>query len=165
MILGVLILLFVTLERVFELYLSRRNSRRLFARGALEHAPGHYPLIVALHIAWLATLWWLAPRMAVNGLLLAPFVLIELGRYWVVSSLGERWTTRIIVLPGEPLVDRGPYRLVAHPNYWIVAAEIAILPLIFGLWRVALIFSLLNGAILWVRIREENRALGKIQRG
>ena len=89
------------------------------------------------------------------------FVLIELARIWVLASLGPRWTTRIIVLPNAPLVRRGPYRWVNHPNYLVVIAEIAALPLVFSLWQVALIFSLLNAAMLTVRIRQENRALGR----
>jgi methyltransferase len=106
-------------------------------------------------------LWWLALDRPVDPLWLALFVLIEIGRIWVLASLGRRWTTRIIVLPDAPLVRRGPYRFVSHPNYVVVAAEIAVLPLVFGLWQVALIFTLLNAAVLTVRIRAENRALGR----
>jgi methyltransferase len=106
-------------------------------------------------------LWWLALDRPVDPLWLALFVLLEIGRIWVLASLGRRWTTRIIVLPDAPLVRRGPYRFVSHPNYVVVAAEIAVLPLVFGLWQVALIFTLLNAAVLTVRIRAENRALGR----
>jgi methyltransferase len=106
-------------------------------------------------------LWWLALDRPVDPLWLALFVLLEIGRIWVLASLGRRWTTRIIVLPDAPLVHRGPYRFVSHPNYVVVAAEIAVLPLVFGLWQVALIFTLLNAAVLTVRIRAENRALGR----
>jgi methyltransferase len=149
----------VTLERLVELLHANRNTRRLLARGAREHAPGHYPLIVAVHALWLAALWWLAPSQPVDGFWLALFVLIELMRAWVLITLGRRWTTRIIVLPGEPLVRSGPYRFVNHPNYWVVIGEIAVLPLVFGLWKVALIFTVLNAAALTIRIRAENRAL------
>jgi methyltransferase len=149
----------VTLERLVELVHANRNTRQLLARGAREHAPGHYPLIVAVHALWLATLWWLARSKPVDGFWLALFVLIELTRAWVLITLGPRWTTRIIVLPGEPLVRSGPYRFVNHPNYWVVIGEIAVLPLVFGLWKVALIFTLLNTAALMIRIRAENRAL------
>lgn len=159
MIVNIAILSLVTLERLAELPLARRNTARLIKQGAREHAPGHYPLIVALHVAWLGTLWWLALRQPIEPLWLALFVLTELGRIWVLVTLGERWTTRIIVLPGAPLVRRGPYRFADHPNYLVVIAEIFVLPMVFGLWRTALIFSLLNAAILTVRIREENRAL------
>jgi methyltransferase len=157
--LNLLILAFVTLERLFELGLSRRNTRRLLGQGAREHGRGHYPLIVALHVAWLAVLWWLAPRRPIDGFWLALFVLLELARLWVLATLGRRWTTRIIVLPDEPLVERGPYRFANHPNYWVVIGEIAVLPLVFGLWTISLIFTILNAAVLTVRIREENRAL------
>jgi methyltransferase len=159
--LNVLILGFVTLERLFELWLARRNTQRLLDRGAVEHAPGHYPLIIAVHVLWLAALWWLAPSRPVDGFWLALFVLIELLRLWVLIALGPRWTTRIIVLPDAPLVERGPYRFINHPNYWVVIGEIAVLPLVFGLWQVALIFSLLNALVLSVRVCEENRALGR----
>ena len=161
MTLGGIILLLVTLQRVGELWLSRRNTKRLLAKGGREHAPGHFPLIVAVHVLWLGVLWWLAPLRPVDPFWLAMFVAIEIARIWVLASLGERWTTRIIVLPGAPLVKAGPYRFVSHPNYVVVVAEIAILPLVFGLWPVALIFSALNAAILAIRIREENRALSR----
>jgi methyltransferase len=157
--LNVLILALVTLQRLGELWLSQRNTRRLLAKGAWEHSPGHYPLIVAVHAAWLIALWLLALNGPVDGFWLAMFVLIELARIWVLASLGERWTTRIIVLPKTRLVRRGPYRFVDHPNYMVVVAEIAVLPLVFGLWKVALIFSLLNAAILTIRITAENAAL------
>ena len=158
---NIIILAFVTLERLGELVLANRNTTRLLAEGAREHAPGHYPLIVLLHASWLATLWWLAPSQPIAPLWLALFFLIEIGRLWVLASLGPRWTTRIIVLPNAPLVRRGPYRFFDHPNYVVVIAEILVLPLAFGLWKVALIFSLLNAAILTIRIRAENRALGR----
>jgi methyltransferase len=159
--LNFIILALVTLQRLGELWLSNRNTRRLLAQGAREHSSGHYPLIVILHTTWLATLWWLAPTRPIDGFWLALFVLIELARIWVLASLGERWTTRIIVIPDAPLVRRGPYRWFNHPNYIVVVAEIAVLPLAFELWRTALVFSLLNAAILTIRIREENRALGR----
>ena len=161
MIFNIAILAFVTLERLVELVYANRNTRRLMGQGAREHAPGHYPLIVVVHALWLGALWWLAPSRPIDGFWLALFVLVELCRAWVLLTLGRRWTTRIIVLPGEPLVRRGPYRLVNHPNYWVVIAEIAALPLVFGLWRVGLLFTLLNAAVLTVRIRAESRALGR----
>jgi methyltransferase len=83
----------------------------------------------------------------------------------VLRTLGPRWTTRIIVLPGAPLVAGGPFRFVSHPNYLVVIGEIAVLPMVFGLWEVALLFSALNAAVLWIRIRAEEQALGEVQRG
>ena len=159
MTLNIVILALVTIERLAELVYARRNTARLLAAGGHEVAPGHYPAIVALHAAWLAALWWLAPGRPVEMPCLAAFALIESGRAWVIFSLGRRWTTRIIIIPGETLVKSGPYRFLAHPNYVVVAGEIAVLPLVFGLWRVALLFSIVNAIVLWVRIRAENEAL------
>jgi methyltransferase len=154
-----LILGLVTLQRLAELVVARRNTRLLLQRGAFEVAPGHYPLIVAVHAGWLAALWWLAPGKTISWLLIALFALLQAGRLWVLATLGQRWTTRIIILPGAPLVTTGPFRLLRHPNYAVVVAEIAVLPLAFGLWQVALLFSLLNAAVLAIRIRTENAAL------
>jgi methyltransferase len=159
--LNLLILALVTLQRLGELWLANRNTRRLLSHGAREHAPGHYPLIVAVHVLWLATLWWFGRDRPLDIFWLAMFVIVEIARIWVLASLGPRWTTRIIVLPEAPLVRRGPYRFVNHPNYAVVAAEIAVLPLVFGLWPVALIFTALNAAVLAIRIHAENAALGR----
>ena len=149
----------MTFERIGELWLSRRHTKRLLAQGAHEVAPSHYPLIVIVHAAWLAALWWLGPSRQIQIGWLALFILLEIGRIWVMMSLGRRWTTRIIVLPQAPLVRAGPYRFVNHPNYVIVVGEIAVMPLVFGLWKVALVFTLLNAAVLAIRIRAENGAL------
>ena len=160
---AIAILGFVTVQRLSELWLARRNSRRLLAEGAVEHGRGHYPLIVAVHAAWLASLWWWAPGRPVNLPLLTLFAVLQIGRLWVIATLGHRWTTRIIALPGAPLVRSGPYRYVNHPNYLVVAGEIGVLPLVFGLREIALLFSLLNAAVLAVRIGEENRALASLR--
>jgi methyltransferase len=157
---SIALLAFVTMQRLVELPLAHANTRRLLASGGHEVGAAHYPWIVALHSAWLLTLWWLAPGRPVDIPFLLLFLLIEAGRVWVLRTLGNRWTTRIIVVPGEELVATGPYRFVRHPNYLVVVGEIAVLPLVFGLWDVAIIFSLLNAVILTVRIRAENRALG-----
>jgi methyltransferase len=156
---AVAILAYVTLERLFELWLARRNTSALLAQGAREHSPGHYPLIVAVHLLWLGTLWVLAPWRTVEPFWLALYALLQVGRAWVLGTLGPRWTTRIIVLPGAPLVARGPYRFLSHPNYWVVIGEIAVLPLVFGLIWVALIFTVLNAIALSIRIRAEEAAL------
>ena len=153
------ILVIVTLQRLVELWVSNINTGRLVARGAHEAGRSHYPLIVALHVAWLASLWWLAPGREINSPLLIAFAFLQLGRLWVIATLGSRWTTRIIVLPGAPLVRTGPYRFFSHPNYAVVAAEIALLPLVFGRWPIAIVFTVLNAAVLAIRIREENLAL------
>ena len=155
------ILVFVTLQRIAELTLARRNTASLLARGAYEVAPGHYKFIVALHASWLLGLWLLAPWRAVSLPWLGAFVLLQLLRAWIILSLGERWTTRIIVLPGIALVRTGPYRFLKHPNYVVVAVEIAVLPLCFGLISYALLFSALNVVVLGIRIRAENEALAR----
>ncbi len=154
-----LILALVTLQRAAELVISSRNTRRLRARGAFEVAPRHYPFVVAVHAAWLISLWIFGHDRPVNVTALLVYVILQAFRIWVMTTLGPRWTTRIIVLPGEPLVRRGPYRLLPHPNYAVVAGEIALLPLVLGLPWLALIFTLLNAAVLAIRIRAENRAL------
>lgn len=159
MILSAVILGLVTLQRLGELVLARRNTRRLLARGAVEIGAGHYPAIVALHAAWLAGLWLLAWNRPADLFWLAVFIVLQGLRIWVLATLGDRWTTRIIVLPGAPLVKKGPYRFASHPNYMVVAAEIAVLPLVFGLWTYAVVFFALNAAVLWVRIGAEARAL------
>ena len=163
--LAVVILALVTLERLGELLFARANTRRLVESGGVEHGASHYPLIVALHAAWLAALWLLAPGRAIDGFWLGMFALITCARIWTLATLGRRWTTRIVTVPGEDLVGRGPYRFLNHPNYWVVMGEIAVLPLVFDLPWVALIFSILNAAVLVVRVREENRALSRAHRG
>jgi methyltransferase len=154
-----LLLALVTLERLAELWLARRNTRALVADGAVEVAAGHYPLIVLLHALWLTGLWLLGWRQPVGTVWLAIFVLLQVLRVWVLATLGPRWTTRIIVQPGLPLIATGPYRLLSHPNYVVVVGEIAVLPLCLGLPWYALAFSIANAAVLTIRIRAENAAL------
>ena len=153
------ILLLVTLQRLGELVLSRYNTSRLLARGAIEVGAGHYPLIVSVHAAWLIALWIWGRDQEVILLALAGFIVLQGLRLWILATLGPRWTTRIIVLPGEPLVASGPYRYLAHPNYAVVAGEIALLPLALHLPLLALIFTALNAAVLAIRLRIESRAL------
>jgi methyltransferase len=129
------------------------------ARGALEVAPQHYPLMVAVHAGWLVSLWVFGHDQPVNVAALVFYLVLQALRFWVMRTLGARWTTRIIVLPGERLVSSGPYRYLAHPNYAVVAGEIAVLPLVLGLPWLAATFTILNAAILFIRIRAENRAL------
>ena len=157
-----LVLALVTLQRLGELWLAERNTRRLLAKGAHEIGRGHYPFMVAVHAGWLVALWLLGPGPPLHVWPLAVYALLQVARVWVIATLGERWTTRIIVLPGAPLVRHGPYRWLDHPNYWIVVAEIAVLPLVFGLPVVAAFFTVLNAIILWVRIRQENKALAAL---
>lgn len=153
-----LFIAFLIVQRLGELAVARRNTRRLLARGAVEHGASHYPLIVALHAAWIgaiAVLGWGEPvRPAWLGL----FVILQGLRLWILGTLGSRWTTRIIVVD-EPLVRRGPFRFLRHPNYTLVVAEIAVAPMVLGLVWVAVVFSVLNAGVLAIRIRAENDAL------
>jgi methyltransferase len=162
--LSVVVLALVTLQRLGELVLARRNTTRLMAQGAIEVGAAHYPLIVALHAAWLGGLWLLAYDAAPSLRWLIAFLVLQALRLWVLASLGPRWTTRIIVLPGAPLVRRGPYRFLSHPNYAVVAAEIAVLPLAFGLVWYAAVFSVINALVLVLRISTENEALAAAER-
>jgi methyltransferase len=154
-----LILAAVTLQRAGELVVSRNNTRKLMARGAVEVAPAHYPLIVAVHAAWLISLWVFGRHQPVNAIAFACYLVLQGFRIWVLRTLGARWTTRIIVLPEQPLVSAGPYRFLSHPNYAVVAGEIAVLPLVLNLPWLAAIFTILNAAVLAIRIRAENQAL------
>jgi methyltransferase len=154
-----IILALVTLQRLGELVLAHRNTERLLARGAIEIGSDHYLLVVAMHAAWLIALWVYGRDHDVNLIVFAVFVTLQVFRVWILATLGPRWTTRIIVLPGQPLVASGPYRYFSHPNYAVVAAEIAVLPLALHLPVLALTFTLLNAAVLVVRIRAETRAL------
>jgi methyltransferase len=154
------LVLAVALLRLAELAYAERNTRRLLARGGQEVGAGHYPLLVALHAAWLGAIFFIVPAATPPSLPLAVLFAALLGaRLWTLWSLGPYWTTRVMTLPDAPLVRRGPYRRLRHPNYVIVAGEIAVLPLIFGAWRLALLFSALNAALLWHRIRVEDAAL------
>lgn len=156
------IVLAVALLRAAELVHARRNERRLRAAGGVEHGSRHYPLFVLLHGAWLAALFALVPAGApVSPWLLGAFALLQLARLWVILSLGRYWTTRVIAVPGAPLVRRGPYRWLRHPNYLVVALELAVLPLAFGAWAIAAVFTALNAALLWHRIRVEDRVLAR----
>ncbi len=158
---GALLVAFITVQRLAELLLARRNTQRLLAEGGVEFGRSHYPWMVALHSAWLLGLWWLGHARSVDPLLLGVFILLQAGRLWVIASLGRRWTTRIIVLPRAPLVASGPYRWLKHPNYLIVVLEMAVVPLALGLPVFAAVFTLLNACILYLRIRTENAALAQ----
>jgi len=156
------ILALVAVQRMSELWLAETNTRRLRAAGAREVGARHYPLFILLHASWLAAIlattpWTRTPSWALIGL----FALMQFARFWVVSTLGAYWTTRIITLDGAPLVRGGPFRWVRHPNYWVVSIEIATLPLAFGNWPVAVAWSVLNALLLRHRIRVEEQALAE----
>ena len=154
------LVLAVAALRLVELAYAACNAQALRARGGREVGARHYPVLVALHAAWLAAIFATVPPDTPPSLPLAGlFAALLAARAWTVASLGRYWTTRVITLPEEPLVRRGPYLLLRHPNYLIVAGEIAVLPLMFGAWRLALAFSLVNAAVLLHRIRIEDQAL------
>lgn len=156
-----LFLLFLVAQRLGELAIARRNTARLMMAGAVEHGAAHYPAIVALHAAWIVAMIAWGYDETLNLFWLAPFVILQAARLWVLATLGPRWTTRIIAVPGETLVARGPFRLVPHPNYAVVVAEIVVAPLVLGLPWIAALFGAANVALLLlVRIPAEERALG-----
>ena len=156
---AVLLLTLVTIERLGELWIARRHTIALLARGAHEVAPGHYPAIVLLHAFWLSGLWVIGSAAPIDSGWLAIFLALQIVRFWVMITLGKRWTTRIIVLPHAPLITTGPYRFLSHPNYLVVIGEIAVLPLCLQLPWYALAFSVANIAVLAIRIRAEHEAL------
>jgi methyltransferase len=154
------ILAAVALLRLIELLYAAHNTRRLLARGAIEVGRAQYPWFVALHSAWLLAMFaFIPPATMPNLYLLAIFVLAQIARLWIIATLGPYWTTRVITLPSAPLIRRGPYAFVRHPNYAVVCIEIAVLPLAFGAWQIAIVFSFANAALLAWRIRIENAAL------
>jgi methyltransferase len=155
----------VALERLGELVISRRHEKALRARGAVEAGAGHYPVMVAIHAALLlaapAEVWLLdRPFLPWLGWPMLALVAATMAlRYWVIATLGERWATRVLVLPGAPLVAAGPYRFLRHPNYLAVAVEVVALPLVHTAWLTALLCGAANLAILAWRIRIEDAAL------
>jgi methyltransferase len=155
-----LILGLVALERLIELAHAARNTRALHQRGAIELGAAHYPLIVLLHASWLIAVFASAPRdqPPLWGWI-AVYLALQAARLWTIWSLGPYWTTRIISLPGAPLIKRGPYRFLRHPNYAVVIGEIAVLPLAFREPLIAVVFSALNLALLARRVRVETEAL------
>jgi methyltransferase len=160
-----IVIALVVAQRLIELVYAEYNTRALKARGAVEIGRAHYPLIVLLHTAWLVAVALLMPAdVHVNWILIGVFAVLQGLRIWVLATLGPYWTTRIITLPGAPLVRKGPYRFVRHPNYLVVSAEILVLPLAFGEWWVAAVFTVLNAAVLAWRIRQEERALAPRRR-
>ena len=150
----------VALQRLSEVILSAVNTKRLKALGAVEIAPKHYPLFILIHTLWLVAVLFGAPADgAVSWPLLIVFIGLQIGRVWVIYTLGRYWTTRIITLPHAPLIKKGPYRFTRHPNYLIVTLEIAVLPLAFGEVAVAIFFSIAHALLLAWRIKQEEKAL------
>lgn len=156
------LILLVVIQRLAELIYANHNTKRLLASGGYETGRDHYVLFILLHSTWLATLLFLTPaNPEFNTVLIFSFVLLQLGRLWVILTLGQFWTTRIITVPNAPLVKHGPYKFIKHPNYFIVAFEIPLLPLALGMPLTAAIFGLANLALLYYRISIENKELDK----
>ncbi len=163
--LGVLAL--VGLERVAELVVAKRNAAWSLAHGGVEHGQAHYPVMVVLHTAFLVGIVAevvllerpFVPAIGIPCLVLA--VLAQALRWWVIQTLGRRWNTRVIVIPGLAPIEGGPFRWLRHPNYLAVVTEGLVLPLIHGAWITALVFTVLNALLLRERIRVEDRALGR----
>lgn len=154
------LLLLVLAQRLLELVYAGSNTRRLRAWGAVEAGASHYPVMVMLHAAWwLALAGTVPPDQPAHGMPLAALGGLMAARVWVLVSLGPYWTTRILTVPGAPVIRRGPYAWLRHPNYWIVAGEVALLPLAFDAVGLAVAFSVLNGAMLAWRIAVEDRTL------
>ncbi|MBX7248056.1 MAG: hypothetical protein K1X35_03290 [Caulobacteraceae bacterium] len=152
----------VVLQRLAELALAQHNTRRLLAQGGREVGAGHYPVMVALHAAWLAAIVFTTPvESQPNGVLLGIYLVLQFLRIWVIATLGPYWTTRVITVDDAPLVSSGPFRFVRHPNYLVVTAEIAVLPLAFGNFWVAAVFTVLNLFMLRHRIRIEQQVLAE----
>ncbi len=156
---GAALLGYVTVQRLAELWWARQNEARLVAAGGVEFGRSHLALMIGIHVIWLLGLWALAYDHPVAPAYLVVFIVLQVARFWVLLTLGRRWTIRVIVVPGERLVTRGPYRFLRHPNYIVVIGEVAAVPLALGLPIYALAFSFLNAVVLAMRIREENATL------
>jgi methyltransferase len=153
---------FIILLRILELVVSKQNEKWLLQNGAVEYGKNHYPFIVALPVLFIISLiveYYILKPVSYNSFIIIIYFILLAFKIWVISSLGKFWNTKIYRIPNFALIKRGPYKFLKHPNYLIVIAEIAIIPLIFQLYYTAIIFSILNLLMLSVRIKEENKAL------
>jgi len=151
---------FVILLRIIELLVSKKNETWLRQNGAVEYGQKHYPFIVALHSVFIASM--IVEFLARGGTnlsiwFLVIFVLLILFKTWTISSLGKYWNTKILRIPDSTFIKKGPYKYFRHPNYFIVICEIAVIPMVFGLYYTAILFTVLNGVMLWVRIKAEEK--------
>lgn len=156
---GEFLVFLIVSQRIVELFWAERNTRRLLAQGAVEHGAGHYPMIVALHVAWLAVVAIVSVGQSVPAGWVLAYLALQILRIWTIATLGYRWTTRVIIPRASTAIDRGPFRLMRHPNYTIVVLELAMVPLALGAPMVALVFTVLNAAIMAFRIPCEEKAL------
>jgi methyltransferase len=151
---------FFVLQRLSELFIAKRNERWLLKQGAIEYGQSHYPFIIALHTLFIFSLiteYIVSGQPLISLIFLVIYLVVLSFKYWALSSLGKYWNTKIYRIPGVYPVKKGPYKFLKHPNYMEVVCEIAIIPLVFHLYYTAVIFTILNAAMLFVRIREENR--------
>jgi methyltransferase len=157
------IVVYTILQRLSEVMIAKRNTAKLLERGAIEFGASHYPFMVMMHTAFFVSMileYVYSSDPGFHPQLLLVFAIAQALRFWVMRVLGDRWTTRILVIKGETLVARGPYRYLSHPNYVVVALEILVLPLAFGLWITAIAFTILNAVMLLaIRIPAERKAL------
>ena len=157
------------LERLMELLVSKRNAAWSFSQGGVEYGGDHYKWMVLMHLVFLVAMplefAWMGTTLSVSLRLFALFmaVICQVIRWWVIKTLGHQWNTRVIIVPGLKRITTGPYRYLSHPNYAVVAVETFVLPLIFGAWRTSLVFSILNGFMMLVRLRVENKALMELK--
>lgn len=156
---NIVILSLITLQRVAEFHIAQRNTKHLIARGGFEMGAGHFPFIVVLQIAWLAGLWYFAFRADIAWPWIYAYAVLEAARGWIIAALGDRWTTKIIVMPDDEGAARGVSSYFRHPNYFIVTAECFILPMAFGLWWYAVLFAAAAAGLYFLRIRAETEAL------
>jgi len=159
---SVLMLIFILVQRLSELAVAKRNTAALMARGAVEYGAEHYPYMVALHTAWVLALIIFGYDEQLIWGWVAFYAVLQVFRFWILTTLGKRWTTRVIIID-EPLVLAGPFKYFRHPNYMLVIAEIFVTPMMFGLWEIAILFSVLNAVMLYVRIKVEEKALASLR--
>jgi methyltransferase len=162
----ILFISFVILQRCSELIIARRNEKWLLQQGAVEYGKEHYPFMIALHTCFIISIiaeYFLSGQPPISWLFLVLFLLVLSFKFWALSSLGKYWNTRIYRVPGVYPVKKGPYKFLKHPNYIEVVCEIAIIPLVFHLCYTAIIFTVLNAAMLTVRIREENKVWANVR--
>lgn len=156
--------LFLISQRLIELFIAKRNEKWMKKRGGIEKGEGHYRWFIIIHILFfisiLAETFIRSNQMIyVNYILLFIFIITQMGRFWCIYSLGRFWNTKVIILPGEPIIKKGPYKYIKHPNYIIVGVELFVIPLLFGAYVTAIIFPILHILLLRMRIPIENKAL------
>jgi len=156
---NIIILTLATIQRAIEFYVAYRNTRKLIGRGGFAVGPNLQPLMIALQGLWLAGLWYWAFRLEVSWPWLFAYLALEAARGWIVAALGSRWTTRIVVIPGNGFEDERPFNTFREPNYAIIAMEMFILPMVFGLWWYGALFAVLYAGLVYWRVTAENRAL------